>query len=123
MTSIDHRPEEEIRETFRDSRFRWAGGAVLLLLAAALLTSWRAGREVATERAAAAALARDHWLGQCQNPHSTLRHLRIPTNAALSFVDEGIGLHWRGGVSRGPCPRRLCQPSGGRDFPCSGSGA
>lgn len=85
---------KELREMTRDGRFRLAAATVLLLLAAALATGWRAWRDASALRESAARATRAHWLSQPpKNPHSAAHYgvYAFKPEPALSFVDRGVG--------------------------------
>jgi ABC-2 type transport system permease protein len=85
---------KELREMARDGRLRLAAAAVLLLLAAALATGWRAWRDASALRESAARATRADWLAQPpKNPHSAAHYgvYAFKPEPALSFVDRGVG--------------------------------
>ncbi len=83
----------ELLDLWRDGRVRLAGGLVLTLLAAALLTGWQHARTLSTQREAAAAATRDSWLTQGEKgPHSAAHYgiYAFKPATPLSFVDTGV---------------------------------
>lgn len=84
---------KEMRELARDGRLRLAAAAVLVLLAAALATGWRAWRDASALRESAARATRAAWLAQSpKNPHSAAHYgvYAFKPEPALSFVDRGV---------------------------------
>lgn len=85
---------KEMREFARDGRLVWAGGLMLLLLLAAILTGWQQQRAVQGERVAGQALDYDAWLKQgWRHPHNAAdqgMHVFKP-DPPLSVIDPGIG--------------------------------
>lgn len=83
----------EFQGMLRDRRFRWLCGAVGLLLLAAAAAGWRQARDARMQRAAANALAREHWVTQPpKNPHSAAHYgvYAFKPQTALAFVDAGV---------------------------------
>jgi ABC-2 type transport system permease protein len=84
---------KEATEMFRDGRFWWSTGLVLVLLAGSLLAGWHHESDLARQRAEAEATARHHWLEQGEkNPHSAAHygmHVFKP-QTPLAAVDRGI---------------------------------
>ncbi|MCG8462581.1 MAG: DUF3526 domain-containing protein [Holophagales bacterium] len=84
---------KELRETFRDGRFRVLATSVLLLLIVGLAAGWLetrgAQQEVESARAAEAAT----WLGQgAKNPHSAAHfgNYAFKPRTSLSALDRGV---------------------------------
>lgn len=84
---------KELREFVRDGRLPWAGGLMLVLLIAAILTGWQQQRSNQAERAAGQALDYDAWLKQgARHPHNAAdqgMHVFKP-DPPLSVFDPGI---------------------------------
>ncbi len=83
----------EFQGLLRDHRFWWSCGAVGLLLLAATVAGWQQARVAHRERAAANALAREHWVTQPpKNPHSAAHYgvYAFKPQTALAFVDAGV---------------------------------
>ncbi|MEM7049216.1 MAG: DUF3526 domain-containing protein [Acidobacteriota bacterium] len=84
---------KELRESFRDGRFRVLAASVLLLLVAGLASGWLTVRE--DRQAIASARAADYqtWLGQgARNPHSAAHFGRyaFKPRPLLSALDRGV---------------------------------
>ena len=84
---------KELRESFRDGRFRVLAGSILLLLAAGLAAGGLDTREA--RRSIETAKAADHgtWLGQGpRNPHSAAHfgHYAFKPRPVLSALDRGV---------------------------------
>ena len=101
MTSSNHSSHrfiriiarKELRESFRDGRFRVLAACVLALLAAGLGAGWFETREA--RRAIESARAADHatWIGQGpRNPHSAAHfgHYAFKPRPVLSALDRGV---------------------------------
>ncbi|MEJ2410333.1 MAG: ABC transporter permease subunit [Novosphingobium sp.] len=84
---------KEIREFKRDGRLVWAGGLMVVLMIAAILTGWQQQRTVQAERNAGQALDYDAWLKQgWRHPHNAAdqgMHVFKP-DPPLSVIDPGI---------------------------------
>ena len=84
---------KELRESFRDGRFRVLAACVLALLIAGLATGWLETRDA--RRAIDTARASEHatWLGQGpRNPHSAAHfgHYAFKPRPVLSALDRGV---------------------------------
>ncbi|MEL6615841.1 MAG: ABC transporter permease subunit, partial [Bacteroidota bacterium] len=84
---------KEAAETLRDGRFRWASGAILVLLAGALVTGWLHTERLAGQHAEAADADRAVWVGQEEkNPHSAAHfgNYAFKPVTPLLAVDRGV---------------------------------
>ncbi len=88
--------KKEFTEIFRDGRFRWIAGVLLLMLLVAAITGWNQAQETKAEREAAAKMDEQTWLAQGnKNPHSAAHfgHSAFKPAAALSYVDQGLNAY------------------------------
>lgn len=84
---------KEMKELFRDGRFRWAGGVVAALLVASLLAGWRHHLDVQAQHDAARRADRELWLSKGEmNPHSAAHYgvYAFKPRMPLAAVDQGI---------------------------------
>lgn len=84
---------KEMTEMFRDGRFRWAAGIVLVLLIGSLTLGWQNYREVNAEHELARRATREQWLHQgVKNPHSAAHYgvYAFEPKLPLSLVDSGV---------------------------------
>jgi ABC-2 type transport system permease protein len=83
----------EIRDVWRDGRFRWAAAFVGGLLGVALVTGWTYQRAVSAEHASAERLSRQHWLSQAaKDPHSAAHYgaYAFKPSGPLTLFDSGV---------------------------------
>lgn len=84
---------KEFKEMWRDGRFRFVSGIILVLLIAALLMGWQHYRQISEQQTAARAFDEQHWQQQGErNPHSAAhfgKYAFKPTTP-VSFLDKGI---------------------------------
>ncbi|MEM7357266.1 MAG: DUF3526 domain-containing protein [Acidobacteriota bacterium] len=98
MTKSTTRPvliiaRKELRESFRDGRFRVLAASVLALLLGGLAAGWLDTRGTQREIGAAVAADQATWLGQGpRNPHSAAHfgHYAFKPRPALSALDRGV---------------------------------
>jgi ABC-2 type transport system permease protein len=84
---------KEFQEISREARFRWTAAAVLLLLAAALISSVAGVRRASAERTAAMEADRREWLAQGpRNPHVAAHFgmYAFKPAAPLALLDRGV---------------------------------
>jgi ABC-2 type transport system permease protein len=84
---------KEWLEITRDGRVRLLAGSILLLLGGALAVGAVGVRQARSERAAAEALTRRHWVTQeAKNPHSAAHYgiYAFKPAPVLSLVDHGV---------------------------------
>lgn len=110
MTILLRVARVEALQMARSGRFRWAAGALLVLLSAAALTA--AMRSDARTRAAERLTAgeRERWLGQGnKTPHAAAHHGVIVAKPAgpLAAFDEGVTLYAGSVVHLEPHDQRL----------------
>jgi ABC-2 type transport system permease protein len=83
----------EIRDVWRDGRFRWAAAFVGGLLGVALVTGWTYQRAVSAEHASAERLSRQNWLSQAsKDPHSAAHYgaYAFKPSGPLTLFDSGV---------------------------------
>ncbi len=84
---------KEMREVFRDGRFRALSAVILTLLVASLALGWKRYVEVSQQHEAARKATRQNWLAQgTKNPHSAAHYgvYAFKPRNVLSFVDQGV---------------------------------
>ncbi len=84
---------KELLELWRDGRFRWAAGTIVLLLLISLGSGWRHYRRVSTEHQAVRQSERARWLNQgAHHPHTAAHYgtYVFKPLQPLSVVDSGI---------------------------------
>ncbi len=84
---------KELRESFRDGRFRLLAASVLLLLAAGLAAGWLDTRDARQRIETARAADHATWIGQGpRNPHSAAHfgHYAFKPRPVLSALDRGV---------------------------------
>ncbi|MCU0647241.1 MAG: DUF3526 domain-containing protein [Gemmatimonadaceae bacterium] len=84
---------KEWQELTRDGRVRVLAGSILLLLGGALAASAVGVRQARSERSAAEALTRTHWVTQeAKNPHSAAHYgiYAFKPAPVLSLIDNGV---------------------------------
>jgi ABC-2 type transport system permease protein len=84
---------KEIRETFREGRFRIAGAIVLALLAVAVIISYNYYAYVQEQHDQARSNARNVWVSQGdKNPHSAAHYgtYAFKPKSPLSLIDQGV---------------------------------
>lgn len=84
---------KEWTELVRETRFAWAMGLLLVLLAVALLLGWQRARQVDAEHGAASRVSYQQWLEQGdKNPHGAAHYgqYAFKPQSALAFVDPGV---------------------------------
>lgn len=85
--------KKEMRELFRDGRFRWGAGIVVALLALAVVTGRVHYQEVEAAHRAAEEQTWQQWMGQGEkNPHSAAHYgvYAFKPITPLSLVDQGV---------------------------------
>jgi ABC-2 type transport system permease protein len=90
---LAHIIRHEIRDVWRDGRFRWAAAFAGSLLIAALVTGWMYQREVAAEHASAERLTRETWLAQAsKDPHTAAHYgaYAFKPRGPLTLFDSGV---------------------------------
>jgi ABC-2 type transport system permease protein len=88
--------KKEFTEIFRDGRFRWIAGALLLMLLVAAIIGWNQSQEIKRDREAAANMDKQTWEAQGdKNPHSAAHfgHYAFKPATALSYVDRGLNTY------------------------------
>jgi ABC-2 type transport system permease protein len=86
----------EIRDVWRDGRFRWAAAFVAGLLAVSLLTGWTYQRSVSAEHASAERLSRETWLKQAsKDPHTAAHYgaYAFKPYGPLTLFDSGVNAY------------------------------
>lgn len=84
---------KELRDTWRDGRFRIGGALLVILLAAASVLAWQQTERTRAERAAAAELDRKNWLEQGEKNSHSAGHYGVyafKPIAPLSAFDRGV---------------------------------
>jgi len=84
---------KEMRELFRDGRFRWGAGIVVALLTLAVVTGRAHYLEVEAAHRAAEEQSWEQWMGQGEkNPHSAAHYgvYAFKPITPLSLVDQGV---------------------------------
>lgn len=84
---------KELKEMWRDGRFRLAAGVVLTLLLIAIGLGWAGARKAIHERSLAVNTDRAEWLAQGQrSPHSAAHFGRYAFKpiTPLAFLDKGV---------------------------------
>ena len=84
---------KEFRDAWRDGRFRWAAGIILVLLGVAILMARQQVELSRVERAAATGMERDNWLNQGQKNSHSAGHYGIyvfKPVAPLAVFDRGL---------------------------------
>lgn len=84
---------KELKEMFRDGRFRWSAAITLGLLMGAFALGWQHYREVSSQHEAARLATRAQWLKQGdKNPHSAAHYgvYAFKPKMPLSLVDRGV---------------------------------
>lgn len=84
---------KEMTEIWRDKRFQFVGGFILLILIATLLTGWSHYQKVTAEENAARAVDEAQWKGQGErNPHSAAHFGKyaFKPRTPVSFLDNGV---------------------------------
>ncbi len=84
---------KDATETWRDGRFRWAAGLLLLLLAAAIAGGAQHQAQIARQHADAQAAERDAWLDKGDmNPHAAAHYGAFVFKPVqpLSAIDPGL---------------------------------
>lgn len=84
---------KELRDTWRDGRFRLAAVVILGLLGVAMLLAWQQVERGRAERAAAAAMERENWLNQGDKNSHSAGHYGVNVFkplAPLAVFDRGI---------------------------------
>jgi ABC-2 type transport system permease protein len=87
---------KEFLEMTRDGRFRWAAGAVFVLLVASLLTGWRDYAQARRQTETAQREERERWLNQGEKYEHSAAHYGVfvfkpPT--PLTALDQGINAY------------------------------
>lgn len=83
----------EVRDVWRDGRFRWAAAFTGALLFVALVTGWTYQRAVSAEHASAEGLSRRTWLSQAaKDPHSAAHYgaYAFKPSGPLTLFDSGV---------------------------------
>lgn len=86
----------ELRDVFRDGRFRWAAVIVSGLLAVSLLTGWSYQRAVAAQHESAAKASRETWLQQpAKDPHTAAHYgaYAFKPRGPLTLFDSGVNAY------------------------------
>lgn len=84
---------KDATETWRDGRFRWAAGALVLMLAVAFASGWSHATTAARARAEAQRAERDMWLDKGpMNPHAAAHYgaFVFKPVSPLSAIDPGL---------------------------------
>jgi ABC-2 type transport system permease protein len=90
---IRHIVRKEMREMWRDSRFRWASGILFVLLSASVVVGWRHYAEAHALHQKAQAEERSRWLNKGEmDPHPAMHFgfYAYQPQLSLSAVDDGI---------------------------------